>query len=316
MIPKVSVIIPVYNAQKHIERCCHALFSQTLKDLEIIFVNDCSSDKSVGIIQEILSQYPDRVATTFIINHERNKGVGAARKSGNAFATGKYIIHCDSDDIPRKDMYSQMYDTAEAENADIVICDYYCGNNTISLIGSDIHNPAFDISPINGAVWNKLICRKLLAEMNITFCEDLILGEDFLYITQARLLAKKTVHLPVPLYNYTVDNTESITRHYNVQKCESLINVAIRMEHFLEANYLLSHYTIALNYLKFQAKSFYLMFPETRDLNKYKQLFPECESHINYYPVSLYRKISSFLIYKGFASLCSSILRIKDLKNF
>lgn len=315
MMIKVSVIIPCYNAIKHIERCCHALFSQSLNELELIFVDDHSSDGTAKFISDILLQYPDRVPYTKIVIHEYNMGVGAARATGNSIAQGEYIIHCDSDDFPEIDMYSRMYEKAISENAEVVICNYKSSGKIVSFVEDSHRSPTFDISPIEGAVWNKLIKREHLEKYEITFSKDLILGEDFLYVNKARLLANNVVHIADPLYNYTVDNDESITRRFTEKKCKSVVNVAIRMEEFLKEYDLLSDFEFKLNYLKYQAKSFYLIFPETRNLKKYKQIFPECEVGFSKYPVSSYRRVCSYLIERDLGFIADMFLKLKDLRN-
>lgn len=315
MTPKVSVIVPVYNAGEYIERCCQALLSQTLDELEIIFVNDNSTDNSVEIIQKSLKEFPNRADATKIINHSSNCGVGSARKTGNSYATGEYIIHCDADDYPDINMYQTMYDKAMDDNADIVICSYKCGEKIVELNFNNTQIPSFNISPIEGAVWNKLIRRKLLEKNSITFSSDLILGEDFLYVTKAWILSQRTSYVPIPLYTYTIENNLSITRNFNEKKCKSIVSVATRMEDFLRCNNLLDMYFIHLNYLKFQSKAFYLIFPETRNLIKFKNTFPESNRYVSVYPISLYQKICANLIKYRLGWVASIILKIKDLKR-
>ncbi len=95
---KVSVIIPVYGVEKYIERCTRSLFEQTLDDMEFIFVNDCTKDNSIAIIERIAEEYPLRKSQIHILNHQVNKGLPIARQTGLRVATGEYIAHCDSDD--------------------------------------------------------------------------------------------------------------------------------------------------------------------------------------------------------------------------
>ncbi|MBO5667722.1 MAG: glycosyltransferase family 2 protein, partial [Lentisphaeria bacterium] len=88
---KVSVCIPVYGVEKYIERCARSLFEQTMRDgIEFIFVNDCTPDKSIEILEQILSEYPHRQEQTKIIHHKQNGGLVAARNTGLAHASGEY----------------------------------------------------------------------------------------------------------------------------------------------------------------------------------------------------------------------------------
>ena len=123
MTPKVSVIIPVYNVEKYMEKCCRSLFGQTLENMEFIFVDDCTPDNSISVIESVLQEYPQRKSQVKITHHDKNRGLPSARNTGLGLAQGNYIIHCDSDDWVAPFMYEKMYARAVAENADIVWCD-------------------------------------------------------------------------------------------------------------------------------------------------------------------------------------------------
>ena len=97
-MPKVSVVIPVYGVEKYIERCARSLFEQTLDDIEYIFVNDCTKDRSIDILNEVINDYPARKQQIRIVHHKENKGLPFARQSGWQVATGEYVANCDSDD--------------------------------------------------------------------------------------------------------------------------------------------------------------------------------------------------------------------------
>ena len=128
---KVSVVVPIYGVEKYIERCARSLFEQTLDDIEFIFVDDCTKDHSICVLEKVLLDYPQRQKQTTIVHHEVNKGLPLARQTGIMMATGDFIAHCDSDDWVDVDVYRQMYDTAINEKADVVICDYYKANDKI-----------------------------------------------------------------------------------------------------------------------------------------------------------------------------------------
>ena len=97
-MPKVSVVIPVYGVEKYIERCARTLFEQTIDDIEYIFVNDCTKDRSIEILEQVIKDYPQRKGQIRIENMLTNSGQAAVRRCGIELATGEYIIHCDSDD--------------------------------------------------------------------------------------------------------------------------------------------------------------------------------------------------------------------------
>lgn len=121
----ISVIIPIFRVEAYIERCARSLMEQTLEEVEFIFVDDCSPDGSVDVLQRVIADYPEREGQVRIIRHERNRGLPAARNTGLTEATGEYIFHCDSDDFIERDAVEKMYEIAKKEDADIVYTDWY-----------------------------------------------------------------------------------------------------------------------------------------------------------------------------------------------
>lgn len=109
-MPKISVIIPVYKAEPYIERCVRSLFSQTLDDLEYIFIDDCTPDNSISVLKAVLDEYPNRRDQVKIVNHQHNQGVSQSRQDGFDATTGEYVIHCDPDDWIEPEMYELLYD--------------------------------------------------------------------------------------------------------------------------------------------------------------------------------------------------------------
>ena len=118
---KVSVIIPIYKAEKYILRCIHSLFDQTLDEIEFIFVDDCSPDKSIQILNQAIEQYPERKNHVKIIRLNKNSKQAAARQVGLDNATGMYVIHCDPDDWVDLDFYETLFLAAIQSDLDIVI---------------------------------------------------------------------------------------------------------------------------------------------------------------------------------------------------
>ena len=116
-MPEVSVIIPVYNSEKYVEKCICSVMAQTLPELEIIIINDGSIDESGKILRK-LAQKDSRI----ILLEQENKGVAAARNLGVEKATGKYLTFVDGDDYLQEDYIEKMYSLAEKETLDMVIC--------------------------------------------------------------------------------------------------------------------------------------------------------------------------------------------------
>lgn len=249
-MPKISIIIPVYKVEKYIERCARSLFEQTLDDIEYLFIDDCSPDKSIEVLKDILDEYPHRKSQTIIHRMERNKGQAAVRYWGVKNATGDYLIHCDSDDWVELDMYQQMYNKAIEEDADVVVCDYVVTNGTsvIKTInachakspGQLIENCLFQRDP--WSLCNKLFKRK--AYSNIEYPKG-AMGEDMVITIQLLWNCKTLSYINKPYYQYFY-NSESITkvctrdsciRKFNQLLCNSDIVLGLIEKKHLEDSY-------------------------------------------------------------------------------
>lgn len=234
-MPKVSVIVPVYNAEKYIERCARSLFGQTLQDLEYIFVNDCSPDKSIEVLQRVLNEYPERVAQVKIVNLDINGGVSAARQRGTDIATGEYLIHCDPDDWVESNMYETLYNTAKNGGVDLVLCDFcyvtddsavhtvnccpdeFTGLGLLRCIsGASFHR-------LHGSLWNKLIKSTCFID-NVHFPEGVNFCEDVSVLFQLLPRIEKIVYVNRTLYYYNRMNESSITSVININKSQTFFD--------------------------------------------------------------------------------------------
>ena len=175
---KVSIIVPVYNVEKYLEKCLDSLVNQTLKEIEIIVVNDGTKDNSQEIIDKYTKKYPKKVKGYI----KENGGLSSARNYGLKYAKGDYIAFVDSDDYVELDMYEKMYNKAINNNYDIVVCDFIEldeeGNNKIykkSNLGysnNDIKNYLISAPMAWSRLYKKNIFDKLIFEEGI-FYEDL-----------------------------------------------------------------------------------------------------------------------------------------------
>ena len=232
MCPKISVVVPVYGVEKYIERCAISLFSQTLDSIEFIFVDDCTPDGSIELLESIIERYHDRFTeyswSVRIDRMPKNSGQAAVRKYGIEIAKGEYVIQCDSDDWVETDMFRQMYEKAKAENADIVVCDYRVsdGEHVIrSMKGCQTENKEAFINDLlsqrySWAVWNKLIKRTACYKEDFIYPKE-PMGEDLVIVSQCLLNGGKMVYLPQTLYNYFY-NPESICHVKSVGQLMSI----------------------------------------------------------------------------------------------
>ncbi|MDR3048539.1 MAG: glycosyltransferase [Elusimicrobiota bacterium] len=225
-MPKVSVIIPVYNAQKYLRQCLDSIVNQTLKDIEIICINDGSTDGSLGILGEF-AKNDNRV---IIINQE-NMGAGAARNRGLDIAKGEYLSILDSDDWFEVDMLYKMYERAKQTDSDMVLCaadiyhnesklfekaDHYLRFNLLSGLDTfsytDIPNDIFMITHANA--WLKLYDRKFVIGSNIKFQNSAICN-DVYFSYVLLILANRISYLKQPFVHYRTETNSSISSKIN-----------------------------------------------------------------------------------------------------
>ena len=217
-MPKVSLIIPVYNVENYIEKCLNSVVNQTLKDMEVIIVNDGSKDSSKQKIQKYLEKYP-----WIKYLEKENGGLSDARNYGMPYATGKYIAFLDSDDYVEETMYEEMYNIAEKENADMVDCDFVWEypNRKRKDIGEIYKTKKEMIEKGHVVAWNKIIKREILEKTKIKFpvglrYEDMEFFYKLVpYINKVSFIKKCFVHY--------VQRENSIANTQNVRTKEIFI---------------------------------------------------------------------------------------------
>lgn len=289
--PSVSVIIPVYNAERFFERCVRSLFEQTLEQLEYIFVNDATPDHSMEMLERVLNDYPARRPQVRIFEHPTNRGSGAARDTGMRAATGEYVIHCDSDDWIEPEMYGTMYRTAIRENADIVCCDFWAELPECSVLNQYEADAGIEPSGMlhrqqlttgNCSLWNKLIRRELYVKNKIYPFEGINMWEDLGLTIRLRFLSKKTFILRAVLYHYNKQNESSITSSMAAvkSKTDQQILCASHIERFFEEQSASEEYKLLINSIKFLSKSIYLLKKPMRDIPLWKSIYPETHASI------------------------------------
>ena len=180
-MPKISVIVPVYNVEKYLEKCLTSLVNQTLKDIEIIVVNDGSPDNSQEIIDKYVKKY--KQIKSYI---KGNGGLSDARNYGIKKATGEYIAFVDSDDYVTENMYEVMYEKAKSNDFDMVVCNLnYVYPDKIKKAYSNVKSDTSDIKSvminIYPAAWNKIF-KKELFKQGIEFKRGVWFEDvDFIY---------------------------------------------------------------------------------------------------------------------------------------
>lgn len=222
---KVSVIVPIYNSEKYIERCVRSLFEQTLNDIEYVFIDDCSRDNSISIIKNIVSDYPERKSQIKLIRNEKNKGVAKSRIIGLENSNGKYFIFCDSDDCVDTEMYGYMYNIAEKEDYDYIRCDYNLVLNNkrqyISLrwdcekkniLGNIL------LGHIQPVLWSTMIKMSLYKDCSIIkpigpIAEDMLLLFQFVFYSNKWKCINKPFYFHYENYGSIMNSNMSVTKY-------------------------------------------------------------------------------------------------------
>ena len=236
---KISVIVPVYNSEKYLEKTLNALFVQTYSDIEIILVDDGSTDNSYKICEQMAKD--NESVSCYRIP---NGGPSGARNFGISKATGDYIGFCDSDDIPAPNMYEELVCYMENANSDIALCDIYSerdsrtfgfpwndgtvfdGNTVVAeLMAKMIGNISDNESgvPVWGSAVRCLFKRELIESEGIKFPTDIHFAEDLVFVLRYLSNVKRVVICDKPLYFYT-DNRSSIMNSFYSYKKNMLIS--------------------------------------------------------------------------------------------
>lgn len=230
--PKVSVIMPIYKAEEFIKRGVDSILNQTLREIEVILIDDGSPDNCGRICDEYASADP-RVKVV----HQPNQGVAAARQVGFEQTEGEYVIHADPDDWVEAGMLEALYDKAKAEDADLVICDYY----EVLPKGTFLRKQkptALDPSVLQGDLyyrlfaccWNKLIRRSTWVKYGISFPDPKLFRVWSDKVVNNRLLAHplKIAYLPEAYYYYdNVINPGSLIhtrKRFTIEQMQEIVD--------------------------------------------------------------------------------------------
>lgn len=227
---KVTVIVPVYNAENYIKKCISSLFSQTLKNVEYIFINDASTDKSFEIVKDEVSRSKIK-DDIILIENKVNLGVAKTRQKGLDIASGKYVIQIDSDDYIDNNMLSILYNLAESTNADVAVCDYHIsflnGKNKhiIESYTQDSYTNTKNIllGKIHPSFGNSMIKRKFYQSNSITLSGDINMGEDYEFMLKIFSQTNKVSYISKPLLYYTQYNMNSMTKTMNKSHIQNII---------------------------------------------------------------------------------------------
>ena len=264
----ISVIVPVYNVARYLPQCLDSIVNQTFEDIEIICINDGSTDDSL----EILESYSKKDSRIKIITQE-NRGLGAARNVGMKHASGRYVFFIDSDDFIKLNTLELLYDNAVSNNSDMVfyrLYRYIDGKESYnSLFNFKKHFGEVDYSNFtftyrdakdfvlnNGfSAWIKLYSRKFLDSMPDFYFSEGIAFEDVVPHVKVMIKASRISFIPDFLYYYR-SNTDSLVN--NPENAFDILKVIDMVEDVLRENNLLDEFRLDFDYFKFKRVNFHL----------------------------------------------------------
>lgn len=224
---KVSVLVPVYGVERYIEQCARTLFGQTYHDLEYIFVDDCSLDNSIQLLRQVLTEFPQRETQVKVVRHDRNRGLGAARKTALEMATGDFVFNVDSDDYLSLDAVEKLVKRQQVTGADIVSSAFstdhgdhsYCDTTRSKKELSIYHEPHYDKQTclrlmliqhtLLPHIWARLIRRSLYTDYGISSVEGINMAEDM-------ALTSRLIHVA-----HTIAYLEDVTYYYRDESSAS-----------------------------------------------------------------------------------------------
>lgn len=279
---KVTICVPVYGVERYIERCARSLFEQSYDALDYVFVDDCSTDQSIAVLQRVVDDYPQRKPFVSVVSHERNRGLAAARRTAVEAATGDYILHVDSDDYLSLDAVSLLVQQAGKTGADIVSA----GLNVISMTHTDYwpdHVPEDKdayarlllIRKCTQGIVGKLIRRSLIIGHQLFPPEGLNMAEDYVVMPRVAYFANRVAYVDAPLYNYVKYNPDSYTTALSRRGIDCTVEALSVLETFFRQVGNARFYADAIDLAKLYNKVTLFILAGQTDYPYIRRLYPE-----------------------------------------
>ena len=291
----VSVIVPIYNVKKYIKKCLDSLVIQNFSNMEIILVNDGSTDNSLEIISEYKEKYPDLIK----IYNKDNGGAASARNFGIKKALGNYIIFVDSDDWVSSNLVSKLYNKAKNTSSDIVVCGAYSVTDNIENEIDTFHNYSNNMSKnymlnCSGPCW-QIIKKNLIVDNNLYFLEHHFY-EDIAIIPSLCLFAKKIEYLPMNLYYYLIRSGSTMNQQKYSKSLEDIFDSMENLSNIFVSKNCYQEYYNEIEYLYIEhllhaASLRFFKFKEYGQLEKIVNIMNEKFSNWN---KNIYYKKKSF----------------------
>lgn len=314
---KISIIIAMYNTEKYIEETINSITKQPLKEVQIIIVDDESTDNSVSNVRTLQEKYPNIELYT-----QKNQGPAIARNYGMTKASGKYIMFLDSDDLLAENILQNLYNAIEEHKSDVVIGSYrsfnqdnrkgWYHNFAKPFVGMEFYNKSLDNIPkliTSLPVWNKIYLRTFLEDNTIHFYEHVHLREDAYFMAEVFASTDKISHIPVDVCFYRIreKNDKSLTHTVNPKVFEDIVFISERIDEVLSQKAFINReeidkerYITELIAINFRINSF--MEKESSDFIPVMQLLQNYLEKIDDKTISIFsynNRIMLFLIKYG-----------------
>lgn len=311
----VTIIVLMHNSERTIRKCACSLFSQTMRELEFVFVDDGSLDNSIDELNQELERWPERNNNTKIIALPFNVGQSKARKIGLGSATSPFVIFCDSDDYVEADMYQSLYDYARDNDCEIV----RCLNVKESKDGSEIRlgrvysekvwqdkNLLLSNAILNrglSSLCNKLVSRRLFDD--IVFPPGNVY-EDYVLVVELFLKTSKIGHINVPYYHYVqyFGSTIHPASADTVETCsEEMRKNVIFLEKYLRSQGIFDRYSLEIAASKYSVFSLCADAVPSHRFQRWKTYLPQMDKHFLINPYITIKQKFKILLYNSFCFL-------------
>lgn len=315
-MPKISVIVPIFNVEKYLNQCLDSIIAQTFTDWECILIDDDSPDNSGKICDE----YAEK-DSRFIVIHQENAGSAEARNVGLKNAKGEYIICVDSDDWIEKNYLEELYNVAFENGADVVGCnlirEYPRKSVAIKILMPETTKECISsllTGTLQGYLHVKLIKKNLLIENNISFIKGINMCEDLIFSVKVFYFAEKIFKVDTGLYHYRY-NPVSISNTFGESRARDLKCATDEIEKFLINQNITSIFHDDLLMLKSRVKSD-ILFESKKDVKKkYISIYPEVDEILYNKKMPMIKKIALKLVFNGNFFLGNFILTLLKIKR-
>lgn len=317
---KVSILVPFYKVEQYVGRCVESLFTQTYNNIEYIFVNDCSPDKSMEVINGMIDKY-DMASKCKIIVHENNLGISASRNDCLDNMTGDYFLFIDSDDYIDRDMVELLVEAAIKENADISGCGYIeeYADHSVEFPQKYTNNHdemmrAITLLTIKGVMWKLLVRSKIVTEHRdeVRFIPDRNMVDDYLFCCQLFYYAKHFTGVNRCMYHWIQYNPNNYT-HTTIFAVESQAAAIRKTEIFYREKGVYEVVEDELLQRKFISKLPLLIDKKCLDVHRWRLLFPESNEVWKKMQFTKWNKLIFWIAQSPFYFFYVAFLKIRSI---